>query len=100
MVVDSVCPTSIMGFKEYEKLSRSYETKKSNSKGEKFKFGPSRIYDSEFKVKVPMNAGKVPIEADFFVVNGDVPILLGNDVMEPLGGNIDMKEKRLDLKNI
>ena len=47
-----------------------------------------------------MTAGKVQIEADFFVVNGDVPILLGNDVMEPLGGNIDMKEKRLDLKNI
>ena len=85
-----------MGLKEYEKLSRNYENKKSNSRGEKFKFGPSRIYDSEFKVKIPITAGKVQIDADFFVVNGDVPILLGNDVMEPLGGNIDMKEKRLE----
>ena len=37
---------------------------------------------------------------DFFVIEGDVPMLLGNDIMEPLGGNLKLIEKILEFSNI
>ena len=101
MIVDCGCPRSIMGVKEYSKLKEHYHTEKLDTKNESFRFGPSQIYKSEFKVNFPMNVGGTNIEAQFFVVEGDnIPILLGNDIMEPLGGSIDMKDKKLVLKKL
>ena len=79
MIVDSGCPRSLMGDKEYIKLKKLFNIKKLNVKGERFKFGPSRLYQSEFKVRFPMQLGEASIEVEFFVVKGDIPILLGND---------------------
>ena len=45
-----------------------------------------------------MQMGVLEIECEFFIVDVNVPILLGNDVMVPLGGKIDMEENKLILK--
>ena len=46
-----------------------------------------------------MRIGVHQIECEFFVVGVDVPILLGNNMMVPLGGKIDMEENKLFLNN-
>ena len=58
MIVDSGCPRSRMGDKEYEKLRRNFKTQSMRIRDdEKFRFGPSKTYTSEFKVKIPMRLG-------------------------------------------
>ena len=61
MIVDCGSPRSLMGLGEYSKLMDVYATEKVEGKDERFKFGPSRIYESEFKIKCPMNVGKAGI---------------------------------------
>ena len=101
MIVDCGCPRSLMGDKEYANLSKSYNTEvKSIRNNERFRFGPSKIYESEFKAKVPMKVGDFTFNAEFFVVKGNIPMLLGNDVMKPLEGSINLKTKELELKKV
>ena len=92
IIVDSGCPQSLMGEEELKKLKDLIEVIEINVRDEGFRFGPSRIYKSNRKVIFKMKIGIHEIEAAFFVLDGDVPILLGNDVMVPLGGNIDMED--------
>ena len=40
------------------------------------------------------------IELEFFVVIGDFPILLGNDIMELLKASIDLGQNKLKLKQV
>ena len=47
-------------------------------------------------MKIGINA----IDCDFFVIKGNIPILLGNDVMVPYGGNIDLEESTLYLNKV
>ena len=54
LMVDSGCPRSLMGLKEYEKLKKSYILSEEGVSSENFKFGPSRLYKSRFKVKLPV----------------------------------------------
>ena len=58
------------------------------------------MYKSNKKVIFTMKIGINEIDCEFFVVMGNVPILLGNDVMVPLGGQIDMLENKLVLQKV
>ena len=80
-----------MGRTEFERLKKSfsYSLIKTNSK-ERFRFGPSKIYDANIKVKLKLRLDDCNIDAWFYVVDGEIPILLGNDVLEPLRAKIDM----------
>ena len=69
-------------------------------KDEAFRFGPSRIYKSNKKALLTMKVGVNEMECELFIVDGNVPILLGNDVMVPNGGKIDMEESILELKKL
>ena len=100
IIVDCGCPRSLMGDEEYYRLKEMVEVKEIKVKEEGFRFGPSRIYNSNKKVKFSMRIGMNQVDCEFFVVKGKVPILLGNDFMAPLGGNIDMDENSLVLKKI
>ena len=64
----------------------------------KFKFGPSRIYPAKFSVKLPLRLLNIRIVCNFYVVDGDIPILIGNDILEPLGGVIDTDLRTLKFK--
>ena len=101
MILDIGCPRSLMGEKEYKKLKASTEGPISEfSSSEKFRFGPSRIYGSTKRIELPLKIEDFEIDAKFFIVDGDVPILIGNDILEPLGGVIDMDERVLDFKRL
>jgi hypothetical protein len=98
IVVDSGCPRSLLGEEELSKLRELVEIKEFGVKREGFRFGPSRVYTANRKVQFCMKVGVNEIDCEFFVVDSKVPILLGNDVMAPLGAIIDMEENRLVLK--
>ena len=79
MIVDIGCPRSLMGNKEYKKLLSSLSSSelrniKEFKANEKFRFGPSRSYNSLLKIEIPLTLDGVTIEARFFVVDGEVPI--------------------------
>ena len=42
----------------------------------------------------------ISFSAEFFVLKGDIPILLGNDVMKHLEGKIDLNGKKLEFKKV
>ena len=97
MIVDSGCPRSLMGAQELKQLKNIVEVTEFRVRDEGFRFGPSRIYNSNQKAKLKMQVGINKLEWDFFIVDGNVPILVGNDIMDPLGGIIDMEERKLVL---
>ena len=94
MVVDIGCPRSLLGRKEYERFLKSLPPSerrriREDKASEKFRFGPSRTYESRSRIEIPMNIKGERIKAKFFVVEGDnIPILMGNDILEPLGAVI------------
>ena len=100
IIVDCGCPRSLMGDQEYEKLRDLVDIQEIKVKDEAFRFGPSRIYTSSMKAKLTMRIGINEIDCEFFVLKGQIPILLGNDVMAPLGGNINMEENKLVFKKV
>ena len=65
MIVDCGSPKSLMGFKEYLRLDNEYGIEKLDAKSKKFRFGPSKIFESELKVRFPMKVGNIIIGAEF-----------------------------------
>jgi hypothetical protein len=98
MVVDSGCPRSLLGEYELEILRKFMEIEVIDVKEESFRFGPSKIYTSNTKIVFPIKVGDCQIDFEFFVVKAMIPMLLGNDVMVPLGGKVDLAESKLELK--
>ena len=101
MIVDIGCPRSLMGISQYELFKQLQVIKdKGNLRefpcNEFFKFGPSKPYMSKLRIEVIMYIENVKLEANFFIVEGQVPILLGNDFLESLGGVIHTSSKVLE----
>ena len=97
IIVDSGCPRALMGEDEYIKLKSQFKVTKETEVYEKFKFGPSKIYKSKIRTQMILKIGVHFQEISFFVVEGsNIPILLGNDVMEPLEANINMKTHEIE----
>ena len=42
----------------------------------------------------------IEISARFFIIDGAVPILIGNDILEPLGGVIDTEDRNIEFKKL
>ena len=97
MILDCGCPRSLMGRTEFERLKKTYRycTLVKTHSNEHFRFGPSKIYQANVKIRLKIKIDDVDVDAWFFVVDGEVPILLGNDVLENLGAKIDMENKYL-----
>ena len=68
------------------------------SSSEKFRFGPSWIYGFTKRIELPLKIEDFEIDANIFIVDGDVHILIGNDILEPLGCVIDRDEGVFDFK--
>ena len=90
-----------MGRTEFEKIKKKYkfQTAKTNIT-ERFRFGPSRVYESTMKVKLQLNMENKQLIVWFFVIDGEVPILLGNDILEKIGAKIDLKHKALEINEM
>ena len=102
MILYIGCPRSLMGKSEYENLLCSLsQTERENIKqircSEKLRFGPSRLYTANFLVQVPLSLEHISLVVSFFVIDGDIPILIGNDILEPLGGIIDVEKREIEL---
>ena len=54
IIVDSGCPRSLMGKKELARLKETNDVTEFRVKDEGFRFGPSRVYNTNRKVKVNM----------------------------------------------
>ena len=100
IVVDSGCPRGLLGDQQLERLKEFVDVDIFSVRAEGFRFGPSKIYRSSKKVRITMRVGINEIDCEFFVIQGNVPILLGNDVMVPLGGVIDLDESILFFRKV
>ena len=105
MILDIGCPRSLMGLKQYERFKKALSESELEKVlefpcNEKFRFGPSKLYNSIIRIELPLNIEDVEFGAKFFVIHGDVPILVGNDFLEPLEGVIDMDERIVELKHL
>ena len=100
VIVDSGCPRSLMGDQQLDKLKELIEVDIFKVRDEGFRFGPSRIYKSRKKAKITMRRGVNEIDCEFFVIEGNIPILLGIEIMVPNGGTIDMEENILFLNKV
>ena len=52
------------------------------------------------KVKLRLNLENKQLIVWFFVIDGKVPILLGNDILEKIGAKIDLKHKALEINEM
>ena len=105
MILDIGSPRSLMGKHEYDRLRASLSGKQlkrivERPASEKFRFGPSKIYDSTVRVEIPIMIKDIEISARFFIIDGAVPILIGNDILEPLGGVIDTEDRNIEFKKL
>ena len=100
VIVDSGCPRSLMGDHQLDRLKDIIDVKICKVKEEGFRFGPSKTYRSNKKAKFSMRIGIHEVDCEFFLINGNIPILLGNDIMVPYSGNINMEENTLYLNKV
>ena len=89
-----------MGDQQLDGLKDLIDVTICNVKEEGFRFGPSKIYRSNKKAKFSMRIGINEVDFEFFLISGNIPILLGNDVMVPNGGNINLEENILFLNKV
>ena len=47
-----------------------------------------------------MNIGGHSVDASFYIVDGEVPMLLGNDLLEPLKAKIDISNPLLEIQKL
>ena len=105
MILDIGCPRSLMGRIEYkrfiesEAIARKGDVKHFKA-NEKFRFGPSQLFECNERIEVTMCFKDVKFRSKFFIVEGNIPILIGNDLLESLGGVIHTDSKELVLKNL
>ena len=105
MILDIGCPRSLMGRKEFERFIESAVIKEKGKvkyfeANETFRFGPSKLFFSKQRIEVTMYFKGEAFRAKFFIVEGNIPILIGNDLLELLGGVIHTDSKELVLKNL
>ena len=105
MIIDIGSPRSLMGEHEYLRLrgalssvilSRIVE----HPAGERFRFGPSKVYSAVKRVELPLRIKDIEIFAKFYIIEGNLPILIGNDIIEPLGGVIHTDERYIEFNRL
>ena len=70
---------------------------------EKFKFGPSWPYPCHAKLRFPVRNGSKFLWVEIALVQARIPMLLGNNILKPLGAKIDLfpgGNGMLRLKNV
>ena len=101
IIVDSGCPRSLMGEQEYLKVKKRFKIISEEQIYDNFRFGPSKVYKASRKIRLLLRMGTKFQEVGFFIVEGaNIPVLLGNDVMDHLDANIDMKKRELVFEHL
>ena len=106
-VVDSGCPVSVAGalwasvFQQglaSTQEFRGWDFKEKPEK-EKFRFGPSQVYTSEKSIRIPVKLGDRVEPARIFVVNTNIPLLLGRNHLQEWRCEMDFSKKILKVKD-
>ena len=95
MITDIGCPNSVIGCKDENHLKtnlskfqqENLEVKEVN---EHFKFGPSGPYKGTKKLWFPIMHGSKVLWAEVSIVDARIPMLLGNNILKPLGAEIKL----------
>ena len=108
MVVDCGAPKTLIGeryLKEYLKQNDLEESmlKKTLCKL-RFRFGPSQLYISTERVKVPITMrikdGYTTQFVEAYVVQAEIPFLMGMDILKKWGAVIEIAERKIDFEII
>ena len=65
-----------------------------------FKFGPSKIYYSNKKAKIPIHIGDQTKIIAVSVVKANVPMLLGKDILKDLEAKMDFGKESITIDKI
>ena len=95
MIVDIGCPNSVIGAKDVNKfiknLSRHQQQNlEMREVDENFKFGPSGPYRCHMKIRFPVVTPSKHIIAEVAIVQADIPMLLGNNILKPLEAELKL----------
>ena len=105
MIVDIGCPNTVISRKDVDyfvqNLSKSQqENLKVVQVDEKFKFGPSGPFQCSQKLQFPINDGFKKLYVHVSIVEVNIPMLLGNNILKPLQAEIILFSSVLRLKHL
>ena len=110
ILVDIGCPNSVISVHDFPNLKKNLsrfqrENLKMRDVEEKFKFGPSGPYKCSKRIRFPISKS---LWAEILLVDAKIPMLLGNNILKPLGaqitlfstgnGLVKIKEEEIELK--
>ena len=95
MIADLGCPNSVIGSKDVEEfIANLSEYQQSNldvqAVDKNFKFGPSGPYRCYKKLRFPIETNTEDFIAEIAIVEADIPMLLGNNILKPLEAEIKL----------
>ena len=107
MIADLGCPNSVIGVKDVDmfikNLSEYQKAKLESMKVEEsFRFGPSGPYKCVEKLEFPIRNGSGVLWVAVSVVDANIPMLLGNNILKPLAARIQLYDSgngSLELKD-
>ena len=95
MIADLGCPNTVIGKTDENKFIKSLSKYqqlhlKRVRSNEKFKFGPSGPYLCDEKLRFPVQNGPKLLWVEVALVQADIPMLLGNNILKPFGAEIKL----------
>ena len=95
MIADLGCPNTVIGEKDIETFVKNLSKVQQESlevipADDKFKFGPSGPFHCSRKLRFPIKIGSGKRWIDVAVVKANISMLLGNNILKPLGAVIEL----------
>jgi hypothetical protein len=95
MIADIGCPNSVISNKDKVIFTRNLSKFQQQQiqmvkTQEKFKFGPSGPYSCAEKLRFPLQNGSKLLWVEVALVQAEIPMLLGNNILKPLGAEIKL----------
>ena len=95
MMADLGCPNSVIGFKDEKIFIRNLSNYQRDKLvivkvDENYKFGPSGPFKCKEKLKFPINLDKKTKWVEIAIVDAEIPMLLGNNILKPLEAEIKL----------
>ena len=95
MITDIGCPNSVIGVADVDRFKRNLSKfQKENIEvrqvDENFMFGPSGPFNCSEKLRFPIKHRKKVLWVEVAIVKAKIPMLLGNNILKPLGAEIKL----------
>ena len=102
MILDTGCTKSCMSRDTFDNLVKSHPPNfmRIQNKQAAFRFGPSRQFSSNQTVQLNLTILNSSFKVNFFIVDANIPILVGNDILQrSLHASIDTDKNMLTFKD-